>query len=348
MKAVTVQPLVKDSVRFEDVPEPDERAGPILVEAVAVGVCGTDVEIVVGRCRRAPPGQSASSSATSPWVASSIRAGPQRERGRPHRRDRTPARSRALPELRGGRVGHVPQRPYTERGIKQIDGFMSERWRIEPGYFTAAGPVTRPARRAARADDRGGQGLGAGERHARAGVLAAEACPGDGSRPDRHAGGPHRGPERSRRPRAGPGHRGRQAGPRARPGCHLPLRCDRRHQPTTRRRHRVHRRGSGHRGLHHCGRRGRRRLPHRRRAAAGPRAGCRPPIWPRPWSCRTTSSSARSTPTGDTSIAAAEALAAADRAWLGRLISRRVAPEDIALRSQRSPDDIKVVLDFGG
>jgi glucose 1-dehydrogenase len=25
---------------------------------------------------------------------------------------------------------------YTEQGIKQIDGFMSERWRIEPGYFT--------------------------------------------------------------------------------------------------------------------------------------------------------------------------------------------------------------------
>jgi len=23
---------------------------------------------------------------------------------------------------------------YTERGIKQIDGFMSERWRIEPEY----------------------------------------------------------------------------------------------------------------------------------------------------------------------------------------------------------------------
>ena len=29
---------------------------------------------------------------------------------------------------------------YTERGIKQIDGFMSERWRIEPGYFTKLDP----------------------------------------------------------------------------------------------------------------------------------------------------------------------------------------------------------------
>ena len=29
---------------------------------------------------------------------------------------------------------------YTERGIKEIDGFMSERWRIEPGYFTKVDP----------------------------------------------------------------------------------------------------------------------------------------------------------------------------------------------------------------
>ena len=29
---------------------------------------------------------------------------------------------------------------YTERGIKQIDGFMSERWRIEPGFYTKMDP----------------------------------------------------------------------------------------------------------------------------------------------------------------------------------------------------------------
>jgi threonine dehydrogenase-like Zn-dependent dehydrogenase len=29
---------------------------------------------------------------------------------------------------------------YTERGIKEIDGFMSERWRIDPGYFTKFDP----------------------------------------------------------------------------------------------------------------------------------------------------------------------------------------------------------------
>jgi len=45
---------------------------------------------------------------------------------------------------------------------------------------------------------------------------------------------------------------------------------------------------------------------------------------------------------------AAEALAAADRAWLAQLISRRVPPANIADALQRDPDDIKVVVDFGG
>jgi threonine dehydrogenase-like Zn-dependent dehydrogenase len=44
---------------------------------------------------------------------------------------------------------------------------------------------------------------------------------------------------------------------------------------------------------------------------------------------------------------AAEALSRADRAWLGRLITRRLPPDHIADALQRGPDDIKVVLDFG-
>jgi threonine dehydrogenase-like Zn-dependent dehydrogenase len=43
---------------------------------------------------------------------------------------------------------------------------------------------------------------------------------------------------------------------------------------------------------------------------------------------------------------ASEALAAADREWLARLITRRVPPQDVAQALVRSPDDIKVVIDF--
>ena len=44
----------------------------------------------------------------------------------------------------------------------------------------------------------------------------------------------------------------------------------------------------------------------------------------------------------------AQALAAADRDWLARLITRRVPPEDVAQALERGPDDIKVVIDFPG
>ena len=44
---------------------------------------------------------------------------------------------------------------------------------------------------------------------------------------------------------------------------------------------------------------------------------------------------------------AAEALAAADPAWLDRLITRRVRPENVADALQRGPENIKVVVDFG-
>jgi threonine dehydrogenase-like Zn-dependent dehydrogenase len=43
---------------------------------------------------------------------------------------------------------------------------------------------------------------------------------------------------------------------------------------------------------------------------------------------------------------AATALAAADRGWLGRLISRRERPENFAQALHRSDDDIKVVIQF--
>ena len=49
MKAVTVEPGRVGSARLEDVPEPSPREGSVLVEAVAVGVCGTDLEIVEGK-----------------------------------------------------------------------------------------------------------------------------------------------------------------------------------------------------------------------------------------------------------------------------------------------------------
>ena len=57
MKAITVEPMKAGSARLEEVPEPDPRNGAVLVEGIAVGVCGTDVEIVEGKYGWAPPGK---------------------------------------------------------------------------------------------------------------------------------------------------------------------------------------------------------------------------------------------------------------------------------------------------
>ena len=52
MKAITVEPHKPESACLEDIPAPDVHDGSVLVEAVAVGVCGTDVEIVSKACEQ--------------------------------------------------------------------------------------------------------------------------------------------------------------------------------------------------------------------------------------------------------------------------------------------------------
>ena len=55
MRAVTVVPGTAGSLQVEDISEPDVRLGSVLVEALAVGICGTDVEIAEGRYGWPPP-----------------------------------------------------------------------------------------------------------------------------------------------------------------------------------------------------------------------------------------------------------------------------------------------------
>ena len=79
------------------------RDGSVLVEAVAVGVCGTDVEIVEGKYGWAPPGQTrlvlgheSLGRVLDPGPSGGLQKGDLR------RRHRAPSRPRALPQLRGG------------------------------------------------------------------------------------------------------------------------------------------------------------------------------------------------------------------------------------------------------
>ncbi len=141
MKAITVEPKKAGTARLEDVPEPDIRDGPVLVEAIAVGVCGTDAEIVAGKYGWAPPGKSrlilgheSLGRVIDPGPVSGLKAG-DLVVGIVRRPDPVPC-----PNCAVGEWDMCANGLYTERGIKEIDGFMSERWRIEPEYAMKVDP----------------------------------------------------------------------------------------------------------------------------------------------------------------------------------------------------------------
>lgn len=134
MRAVTVTPGISGSARLDEVPEPGAELGSVLVEALAVGVCGTDVEIVGGLYGWAPPdrerlilGHESLGRVIDPG-GSGFEVG-DHVVGIVRRPDPVPC-----PNCAVGEWDMCTNGRYTERGIKHVDGFMSERWRIEPEY----------------------------------------------------------------------------------------------------------------------------------------------------------------------------------------------------------------------
>jgi glucose 1-dehydrogenase len=134
LRAVTVVPGTPGSAQLDDVAEPGAELGSVLVEALGVGVCGTDVEIVSGLYGWTPPGRDRlilgheslgrvidpgpSGFAVGDHVVGIVR-----------RPDPVPC-----PNCAVGEWDMCTNGRYTERGIKQVDGFMADRWRIEPEY----------------------------------------------------------------------------------------------------------------------------------------------------------------------------------------------------------------------
>ncbi|MFI0479073.1 glucose 1-dehydrogenase [Actinomadura sp. 9N215] len=141
MRALTVLPEKRGSLAVTDVPDPEPGAGDLLVDGVAVGVCGTDREIAAGDYGWAPPGrdrlvigheslgrvrEAPSGSGFSPGdlVVGVVR-----------RPDPEPCGACAHGEFDMCRNGR-----YTERGIKEIDGFASRSWTVEADYAVALDP----------------------------------------------------------------------------------------------------------------------------------------------------------------------------------------------------------------
>jgi threonine dehydrogenase-like Zn-dependent dehydrogenase len=142
VKALTVVPGKAGSARLDDVDDPPASDGPVLVETLAVGVCGTDAEIVSGAYGWAPPGRErlvlgheslgrvVEAPAGSGFEAGDLVVGIVR------RPDPVPCANCAVGEWDFCRNGR-----YTERGIKEHDGYCSERYRITPDYLVKVDPA---------------------------------------------------------------------------------------------------------------------------------------------------------------------------------------------------------------
>ncbi|SDS72022.1 glucose 1-dehydrogenase [Actinopolymorpha singaporensis] len=142
MKAITVVPGSPDQVQVSDVEEPTPVAGTLLVEGRMLGICGTDVEIVEEQGRGSPPpgqdrlligheslGVVLDAPADSGFASGDLVVGMVR---RPDPVPCSPCANGEPDFCRNGR--------YTERGIKELDGFGSQRWRTEPEYAIKLDP----------------------------------------------------------------------------------------------------------------------------------------------------------------------------------------------------------------
>ena len=135
MRAITVAPGRADSARLDDIAEPPATDGPVLVETMAIGVCGTDVDIVSGKYGTAPTGSDRlvigheslgrvlEAPPDSGLVPGDLVVGIVR------RPDPVPCPNCAIGEWDMCRNGR-----YTERGIKGRNGYGSERYRIRPEF----------------------------------------------------------------------------------------------------------------------------------------------------------------------------------------------------------------------
>jgi threonine dehydrogenase-like Zn-dependent dehydrogenase len=141
MRAITVLPGIKDSARLEEAPEPPASAGSILAQSIALGVCGTDREIVAGLYGEAPAGQqrlilgheSLGRVLEAP-IDSGFRPGDLLV-GIVRHPDPVPCAACAAGEWDMCRNGQ-----YTEHGIKGLHGFGAEMFRIAPEFAVKVDP----------------------------------------------------------------------------------------------------------------------------------------------------------------------------------------------------------------
>jgi glucose 1-dehydrogenase len=135
MRAMTVTVGKAHSAEVGEVPEPPQSDGAVLVEGLLTGICGTDIELVSGEFGTGRPGSGRhvigheslgrvlEAPEGSGFTKGDLVAGVVR------RPDPVPCPACARGEWDFCRNGR-----YAERGIKELDGYGAERWRVDPYY----------------------------------------------------------------------------------------------------------------------------------------------------------------------------------------------------------------------
>jgi threonine dehydrogenase-like Zn-dependent dehydrogenase len=142
MRAVVVTPGSAGSATLADLPEPGPAEGAVLVRARAVGICGTDAEIVAGAYGEPPAGEerlvlgheSLGEVVEAP-PASGLRRG-DLVAGIVRWPDPVPCGNCAVGEWDMCRNGR-----FTEHGIQGRHGFLRERWRLPPERLVQVAPA---------------------------------------------------------------------------------------------------------------------------------------------------------------------------------------------------------------
>jgi threonine dehydrogenase-like Zn-dependent dehydrogenase len=141
VRALSVVPGKPATAEVGDHPDPSPDEGSMLVQGLLVGVCGTDLEIVEQGYGWAPPGsdrlvigheslgQVIDAPAGSGFTAGDLVAGIVR------RPDPEPCEPCGLGQWDFCRNGN-----YTERGIKQRNGYAASQWRVEPEFAIKLDP----------------------------------------------------------------------------------------------------------------------------------------------------------------------------------------------------------------
>jgi glucose 1-dehydrogenase len=141
MRALTVQPGTAGTARVDDLPDPRCGDNDLLVEALALGVCGTDREIAAGHYGWAPPGRDRL--ILGHESLGRVRHAPPGSDfhdgdlvvGVVRRPDPVPCGACAHGEFDMCRNGR-----YTERGIKELDGYAAQLWSVEQHYAVRLDP----------------------------------------------------------------------------------------------------------------------------------------------------------------------------------------------------------------